>query len=158
MYSHAEKILRLAEQAKKKIVTAESCTGGLLAAVLTEVPGASHVLERGYVAYSNAAKIELLTVPTMFIEDYGAVSKETAIAMAEGALLTSRAQISIAITGIAGPEGGSEAKPVGTVFIARSNNSGATEVKEFHFTGTRTEIRTECVKAALVMLEEEVRG
>jgi len=101
-----------------KLVSAESCTGGLICACLTEIPGSSDVLERGFVTYSNAAKSEVLDVPEAMIETHGAVSEEVAGAMAQGALAHSRADIAVAVTGIAGPGGGSEEKPVGLVFIA----------------------------------------
>ena len=98
--------------------TAESCTGGLIAGLLTEIPGSSNVLERGFVVYSNAAKQELLGVPAETLASHGAVSEETAVAMAEGALRASRAEVAVSVTGIAGPDGGSAAKPVGLVHFA----------------------------------------
>ena len=98
--------------------TAESCTGGLIAGLLTEIPGSSAVLERGFVVYSNAAKQELLGVPAETLVNYGAVSGETAVAMAEGALRASRAEVAVSVTGIAGPDGGTAAKPVGLVHFA----------------------------------------
>ena len=101
-----------------KLVCAESCTGGLICACLTEIPGSSDIVERGFVTYSNAAKCEVLDVPEAMIETHGAVSEEVAGAMAQGALDHSRADIAVAVTGIAGPGGGSEEKPVGLVFIA----------------------------------------
>lgn len=101
-----------------KLVCAESCTGGLICACLTEIPGSSDIVERGFVTYSNAAKYEVLDVPEAMIETHGAVSEEVAGAMAQGALDHSRADIAVAVTGIAGPGGGSEEKPVGLVFIA----------------------------------------
>src|ERR1700729_4371696 len=93
--------------------TAESCTGGLLAGLLTEIPGSSNMLERGFVVYSNAAKHELLGVPAETLVNHGAVSEETAVAMAEGALRASRAEIAVSVTGIAGPDGGAATEPVG---------------------------------------------
>ncbi len=101
-----------------RLVSAESCTGGLICACLTEFPGSSDVVERGFVTYSNAAKCEVLNVPEAMIETHGAVSEQVAGAMAQGALAHSRADIAVAVTGIAGPGGGSEEKPVGLVFIA----------------------------------------
>lgn len=139
------------EKDGKRIATAESCTGGLISALITEIPGASKVFERGFVTYSNESKIDLLTVPTFFIEEYGAVSMETATAMAEGALLISRADISIAVTGCAGPDGGTKEKPVGTVFIACASKSKETICKDFLFSGTRQEIRLSSVVEALNM-------
>ena len=98
--------------------TAESCTGGLIAGLLTEIPGSSNMLERGFVVYSNAAKQELLGVPAETLANHGAVSGETAVAMAEGALRASRAEVAVSVTGIAGPDGGTAAKPVGLVHFA----------------------------------------
>lgn len=100
------------------LTTAESCTGGLISACLTDIPGSSDVFERGFVTYSNAAKTELLGVSAAMIETHGAVSEEVAGVMASGALTHSKADISVAVTGIAGPDGGSDDKPVGLVFIA----------------------------------------
>jgi len=120
-----------------KVVSAESCTGGLFSTAMTEIPGSSEVFERGYVTYSNESKIELLTVPTFFINDFGAVSRETAIAMAEGALLMSRADISVAITGTAGPDGGTDEKPVGTVFIASAYKDHESIYERHIFSGGR---------------------
>src|SRR5439155_21998794 len=104
-------------QAHARIATAESCTGGLLAGAITAIPGSSDWFERGFVTYSNDAKIEQVRVPAATIARFGAVSEETARAMAEGALAASRAQWAVAVTGIAGPAGGSEQKPVGTVWF-----------------------------------------
>lgn len=106
------------------LVTAESCTGGLIAGVLTEIPGSSDVVERGFVTYSNAAKSELIGVPEATIAAFGAVSRETASAMAAGALAASRAGVSIAVTGVAGPGGGSPDKPVGLVHLAAATRLG----------------------------------
>ena len=107
------------------LATAESCTGGLISACLTEVPGSSDVFERGFVTYSNAAKAEMLGVPEELIEAHGAVSQEVAAAMAQGALAHSPADLVVAVTGIAGPGGGSEDKPVGLVFIAAARRNGS---------------------------------
>ena len=114
----AEELLQLCRQRQLMITTAESCTGGLLAALLTEIPGSSKVFERGFVTYSNDAKAELLGVSKALIELRGAVSEEIALAMAEGALKCSRASIAVSITGVAGPGGGTDAKPVGLLFLA----------------------------------------
>lgn len=140
-------------RAKKKfLATAESCTGGLISAIITDIPGASEVFERGFVTYSNASKIDLLTVPTFYMEEYGAVSMETVIAMAEGALLMSRADISVAVTGCAGPDGGTADKPVGTVFIACAVKNATTNYQKFNFTGNRQEVRNSTVMEAFNML------
>jgi nicotinamide-nucleotide amidase len=116
-----------------KLVTAESCTGGLIAACVAEIPGASAVLERGFVTYSNSAKIEMLGVPAPMIAAKGAVSAETARAMAEGALKHSRADLAVAVTGVAGPDGGSEEKPVGLVHFAAARKNGVVLSEEHRF-------------------------
>lgn len=133
-----------------KIVTAESCTGGLIAALLTEIPGSSDVFERGFVTYSNDAKAETLGVPRAVIEQFGAVSREVAVAMAEGALARSKANIAVAVTGIAGPGGGSVEKPVGLVIIAAARKQSAPMV-ELHAFGAigRQDIRLASAHAAL---------
>lgn len=115
------------------IATAESCTGGMVAMALTDIAGASDVVDRGFVTYSNAAKIELLGVPERLIMEKGAVAAEVATAMAEGALKASDAGIAVAITGIAGPIGSTERKPVGLVYIAAIMKEGSTDVREFNF-------------------------
>ncbi len=106
------------------LATAESCTGGLIAAILTEVPGSSVVLERGFVTYSNEAKTEMLGVPAELIEKHGAVSEPVARAMATGAIANSRADLAVSVTGIAGPDGGSAEKPVGLVHLAAALRKG----------------------------------
>jgi nicotinamide-nucleotide amidase len=145
----------LFERAKARayrLVTAESCTGGLIAAALTAVPGASLVLERGFVTYSNEAKVEMLGVPADLIERRGAVSQEVALAMVEGALKHSRADIALAVTGIAGPDGGSADKPVGLVHIAvaRRNGPRLHEERRFGDIG-RHRIQAESAVAALTL-------
>jgi nicotinamide-nucleotide amidase len=114
----ADALLKAYERSGLKIATAESCTGGLVAALLTEISGSSAVVERGFVTYSNEAKTELIGVPSELIAAHGAVSEPVARAMAEGALAHSHADVAVSITGIAGPGGGSEAKPVGLVHFA----------------------------------------
>lgn len=142
------------EERRLKIATAESCTGGLLAALLTEEAGASKVLERGFVTYSNRSKEELLGVPGDLIADHGAVSEPVARAMAEGALRESNANIAIAITGVAGPGGGTPLKPVGLVHIAaaRENRSILHEACRFGDIG-RSDVRMKSVEKALQMLQ-----
>lgn len=149
----AESFLSKARAAKLRLATAESCTGGLIAGVLTEIPGSSDVLDHGFVTYSDKAKTDLLGVPSHLIETKGAVSEEVARAMAEGAL--KHADISIAVTGIAGPGGGSPEKPVGLVPIAAARKGRATihEVHRFGDIG-RHEIRMRSVEAALKLLEK----
>ncbi|HWT62468.1 CinA family protein [Brucella pituitosa] len=135
------------------IATAESCTGGLIAGALTDIAGSSDVVDRGFVTYSNEAKNEMIGVPLALINSNGAVSKEVAIAMAEGALAHSRAGISIAVTGIAGPGGGSAEKPVGLVHIASARQGFATLHKECRFgEKSREDIRHETVLSALALV------
>jgi nicotinamide-nucleotide amidase len=148
----ATKFIHHAKQSSLKLATAESCTGGLLSALITDIPGSSSVFECGFITYANRAKIEHLTVPSYFIEEYGAVSSETALAMAEGALLISRADIALSITGIAGPDGGTKQKPVGTVFIALASSGKETFEKHFTFSGSRQDIRMASVNAAIDLL------
>jgi len=136
-------------QNKMTLATAESCTGGLIAAILTEVPGSSDAFERGFVTYSNAAKTELLGVPPELLAEYGAVSEETARAMAMGAINHSPASIAVAVTGVAGPGGGSEAKPVGLVHLAAANRSGKAIHRELRLGDIgRSQIRRASVAAA----------
>jgi len=139
------------------VAVAESCTGGLLAARLTSVPGASAFLERGYVTYSNASKVELLGVATSVLASAGAVSAEAAEAMAAGARRAARADIGVAITGIAGPDGGTPEKPVGLVFIATEGPAGD-RVRRIHFPGTRERVRFQASQAALEMLRRGLLG
>ena len=138
-----------------KIAAAESCTGGLIAAVLTDMPGSSDVFERGYVTYSNAAKIEMLGVPGPVIDRHGSVSAAVAVAMAEGALKHSLADISVAVTGIAGPGGGTAQKRVGLVYIAVQRRSDSATVQRFNFPATsRASVRIASVREALRLLSE----
>jgi nicotinamide-nucleotide amidase len=136
------------------LVTAESCTGGGLACALTEIAGASLWFERGFITYSNQAKIELLGLDKNRLETYGAVSPQTAEAMAEGALKHSHAHISVSITGIAGPEGGSPQKPVGTIFLGFASPFFTTQNLHCTFNGTRQSIREQTVISALQKLNQ----
>jgi len=131
------------------LVSAESCTGGWVAKLLTDVPGSSGWFERGFVTYSNAAKTQLLGVPAELIESHGAVSESTVRAMAVGALAHSQGQLSVAVSGIAGPGGGSEDKPVGTVWLAWAGVGGETRAQRFQFSGDRDAVRRQAVAAAL---------
>lgn len=135
------------------VATAESCTGGLIAASLAAVPGASTALERGFVTYSNEAKTEMLGVPAALIKACGAVSREVAIAMAEGALAHSRATMAVAVTGVAGPDGGTETKPVGLVHIAAARLGALTlhEEKRYGDLG-RHEVQARTALDALALL------
>jgi nicotinamide-nucleotide amidase len=135
------------------VVTAESCTGGLVAATLTAVPGASDVFERGFVTYSDAAKSEMLGVPVWLIERHGAVSEDVARAMAGGALTHSQASLAVAVTGIAGPDGGTVEKPVGLVHFAAGMRDEAVTHKKVLFGDLgRSEIRRLAVERALKLL------
>jgi nicotinamide-nucleotide amidase len=136
-------------------VTAESCTGGLIAALLTEIPGSSTMLERGFVVYSNAAKQEAIGVPTETLASHGAVSRATAIAMAEGALTSSRADVAVSVTGVAGPDGGSADKPVGLVHFACARLGKTTVSREERFGAIgREAVRLASVRVGLTLLEE----
>jgi len=117
-------ILETCQSKRLRLVVAESCTGGLLGGLLTAVPGSSSVFDRGFITYSNQAKVQILGVKKEVLQNYGAVSKETAFSMCAGALNRSTGHIAIAITGIAGPDGGTEDKPVGTVFVACMSRYG----------------------------------
>ncbi|VVE63381.1 damage-inducible protein CinA [Pandoraea anapnoica] len=130
------------------LATAESCTGGLVAAAITDISGSSIWFERGFVTYSNQAKSEMIGVPPELIDKHGAVSEPVARAMAEGALLNSRAQISLSITGVAGPGGGTADKPVGMVCFGWSNRV-TTIVETKHFKGDRTQVRSQAAQYAL---------
>ncbi|WP_114391632.1 CinA family protein [Oleisolibacter albus] len=140
------------------LVTAESCTGGLIAGTLTAVAGSSAVVDRGFVTYTNAAKSEMLGVPAALIEAHGAVSEPVAQAMAEGALAHSRADVALAVTGIAGPGGGTATKPVGLVFIARARRGGEVLVERHVFAGDRDAVRLATVARALDLALEAVGG
>ena len=131
------------------LVTAESCTGGWVSQMITAVAGSSAWFERGLVTYSDISKQELLGVKPSTLAIHGAVSRQTAIEMAQGALGNSHAQVSLAITGIAGPSGGSTDKPVGTVFFAWASSTFETQAIPKHFSGTRTAIREQCVAFSL---------
>jgi nicotinamide-nucleotide amidase len=132
-----------------KLATAESCTGGGVAYQLTEQPGSSAWFERGFVTYSNLAKVEMLGVKQSLLETFGAVSEPVVRAMAEGALTHSQAQISIAITGIAGPDGGSQDKPVGTVWFGWASIDAQTQTAVQLFSGDRSEVRSQSIRFAL---------
>lgn len=132
-----------------KIATAESCTGGGIAQAITEVPGSSAWFDRGFITYSNQAKIQMLQVKQESLDDFGAVSKQVAIEMVEGAIIYSEADIVVSVTGIAGPTGGTEKKPVGTVYIAKKEKGMPASYKKYIFLGGRRQIRLQTVKMAL---------
>jgi nicotinamide-nucleotide amidase len=139
---------------KKKwsVVTAESCTGGMVAQSITAISGSSVWFERGFVTYSNLAKRESLGVKSLTLKKHGAVSDQTAKEMAEGALANSHAQVSVAITGIAGPSGGTKNKPVGTVYFAVAGKNRATQIFLQHFSGDRDKVRKQATQFALQQL------
>jgi nicotinamide-nucleotide amidase len=152
--SSVELVERLASQLQAKgwlLASAESCTGGLIAAACTDLAGSSLWFERGFVTYSNQAKTDMLGVDTALIAAQGAVSEAVARAMAQGALLHSRAQVALAVTGIAGPSGGSPAKPVGTVCFSYAL-PGQLVSEQLHFTGDRHSVRAASVEHALQRL------
>ncbi len=148
----AKKVIDVCREAELKIATVESCTGGLLAGALTGIAGSSDVLERGFVTYSNDAKSELVGVPVALINAHGAVSEEVARAMAEGGVAQSRADLAIAITGIAGPGGGTADKPVGLVHIAGARDGRETQHLARMFSGDRDDVRLASVLAGLGLL------
>lgn len=150
----ATRVLDLCRIRGLRVVTAESCTGGLVAAALTEIAGSSDVVECGFVTYSNDAKAALLGVPLVTLERHGAVSAETAAAMAAGALRNSQADLAVAITGIAGPGGGSKEKPVGLVYFAAASRDGRSVQRRKLFQAIgRRRVRQRSVAEALQLLE-----
>jgi nicotinamide-nucleotide amidase len=155
LIARAAALLDLCRVKKLTIATAESCTGGLVTATLTEIPGSSDVVERGFVVYSNAAKRTMLGVSPAILERYGAVSGETADAMAKGALAHSPADLAISVTGIAGPGGGTAAKPVGLVHFAAASRGGRLLHHEARFGDIgRAQVREASVVQAFEMLRE----
>lgn len=145
-------LLAACRQRDLKLATAESCTGGLVAAALTAVAGSSSVFDRGFVTYSNEAKTEILGVPKSLIEEHGAVSEPVARAMAEGAIAHSRSDLAVSITGVAGPDGGTAEKPVGLVHFATARRGGQTLAEKRIFAGDRDAIRLAAVAAALRLI------
>ncbi|MBM3531169.1 MAG: CinA family protein [Alphaproteobacteria bacterium] len=151
----ATALLDLCKSRGLMVATAESCTGGLVAAALTDIAGSSSVVDRGFVTYSNAAKQAMVGVPKATIEKHGAVSRETAEAMAKGAVSKATADIAVSITGIAGPGGGSEAKPVGLVHFAAASHGGRVLHRERRYGDLgRAEVRRRAVLDALGLLSE----
>jgi nicotinamide-nucleotide amidase len=150
----SESILNAARAQSLRIATAESCTGGLIAGLLTEIPGSSDVVDRGYVTYSNRAKEELLEVPKHLLDEFGAVSAPVARAMAAGALKNSGASLAIAVTGVAGPGGGSAEKPVGLVHFAAARIGHRTLHVEHRYGDIgRSAVRLKSVEAGLLLLQ-----
>lgn len=148
-------LTKLLIKKKYTMTTAESCTGGMIAARMVNAPGVSAVLKSGFITYANEAKEELLGVPHDTLEKFGAVSRETAEEMAEGAVKAAHTDAAVAVTGIAGPDGGTKEKPVGLVYIG-VNVRGNVEVREYHFSGSRQKIRESVTAAALTFLREKL--
>jgi nicotinamide-nucleotide amidase len=155
LFEAASEVLGLCGRHKFKLATAESCTGGLIAAALTSSPGSSNVLDRGYVTYSNAAKIADLGVPAELIEEKGAVSEEVARAMAKGAIKAANVDVALSVTGVAGPGGGTPQKPVGLVHIAVAHRDGKVLHRECRYGPIgRGEVRRLSALAALALMKE----
>ncbi len=157
LVAKAREVISANRAAGRRIAVAESCTGGLVSAALTEIAGSSDVMEAGFVTYSNAAKVRQLGVSQEVIETFGAVSVATAWAMAQGALAASDADVAVAITGIAGPDGGTETKPVGTVVFARAERGGDPGAivadQKLFAESTRAGVRLQAALCALELLE-----
>lgn len=152
--SRAERLLVAMRARSLKLATAESCTGGLIAGLVTAIPGVSDVFERGFVTYSNAAKVGVLNVDFEVLLRHGAVSAKVANAMADGARRASAADVALSVTGIAGPDGGTAAKPVGLVYIGLAMPGTPTQAKEFRFGDVgRAGVRLQTIREALAMLE-----
>jgi nicotinamide-nucleotide amidase len=152
LLSRAAALLEAYRARQKMLATAESCTGGLVSACLTEIAGSSDVVERGYVTYSNEAKTEMLGVPGDLIGNHGAVSEEVARAMAEGALARSRANVAVSVTGIAGPGGATSGKPVGLVHFGLSRDGRPGSARREVFDGDRRAVRRAAVMTAFELL------
>lgn len=153
-----EAVGRLLRVKRWRLAVAESCTGGLIAHTVTNVPGSSDYFDRGFVVYSNEAKTALLGVPAELLEQAGAVSADAARSMAEGALLASGAEVAVASTGIAGPGGGTQEKPVGLVYIALARRGAETLSEEHRFSGDRLNIKEATCRAALELLRRALAG
>jgi PncC family amidohydrolase len=152
-----ERIQDICIQRGWKLAVAESCTGGLIGARLTSVPGSSTYFLGGIIAYSNDLKLNLLNVPAELLEAQGAVSGTVAEAMAEGVIAATGADCGVSVTGVAGPDGGTDEKPVGTVWVGVTLPSGTTS-KQYHFEGDREEVREQTVKAALELFLEAAKA
>lgn len=148
-------VVRLLTASAQKLSTAESCTGGRIASRITDVPGASAVFTHGFITYANEAKHDMLGVETHLLEKYGAVSEPVALAMAKGALRHSRADIAISVTGIAGPAGGTQAKPVGTVWLGLATEDGSTATHAFYPQGRET-FKQRVSQKALALVREKL--
>lgn len=156
MLEQAGEVVAICKRRGLTVATAESCTGGLISAILTEIPGASDVFTHGFITYANPAKIAMIDVSEATLASFGAVSEPVARTMAEGALRTAGASLAVGVTGIAGPGGGTPEKPVGLVHVACAAIHAPTIHKEYHFEGTRTCIRLKSVEAALALLLKQL--
>jgi len=154
----SETVLSACREARLKLATAESCTGGLVAAALTDIAGSSDVVERGFVTYSNEAKSELLGIPAAMIAAHGAVSAQVATAMVQGALSRAPVDLAVSVTGIAGPGGATPGKPVGLVYFGIARKGGTARVERHTFHGDRAAVRWAATERALELLLEAVRG
>jgi len=155
--SLAQSVIEACRARRWRVATAESCTGGLVAAALTAIPGSSDVLERGFVTYSNDAKSEVLGVPSELIAAHGAVSAETAAAMALGAVARAPVDLAISIIGIAGPGGATVTKPVGLVLFGLARRGGTCRTERRVFSGDRSSVRQAALEVALELLDSEAR-
>lgn len=151
----AARILDHCRKKGLKLATAESCTGGLLSGLFTEIPGSSDVFECGFLTYSNISKTEMLGVDPLLIKNHGSVSAEVASAMAQGAYTKAKVDVSIAITGIAGPTGATKDKPIGLVYIAIAAHDSII-VENHHFKGNRTQVRLQAVERSLFLLDDRL--
>jgi nicotinamide-nucleotide amidase len=159
MEAQAAEIIAFFKERQLMLSTAESCTGGLIAGVLTEIAGSSAVVDRGFVTYTNQAKVDLLGVLPATLDQFGAVSRETALQMVRGALYRSNADVAVAVTGIAGPTGGSVEKPVGLVHLAAASRSGRMIHREMRYGAIgRSAVRLATVVTALEMLMEAAQA
>jgi nicotinamide-nucleotide amidase len=156
LLDRAARLLDRLRAQRMMLATAESCTGGLVAGGLTAIAGSSDVVERGFVTYSNAAKAELLGVPPPLIAKHGAVSAQVARAMAEGALSRAPVDVTIAVTGIAGPSGATPGKPVGLVYLAAARKARETLVERHQFAGDRTAVRLASIEAAFDLIDRQL--
>jgi nicotinamide-nucleotide amidase len=157
LLADAEALLALCRAHGATLATAESCTGGLIASTLTAVAGSSDVVDRGFVTYSNAAKIEMLGVPPALIASAGAVSEEVGLAMTEGVIARSAASVAVAVTGVAGPGGGSPEKPVGLVWFGLARRGSPARAERRIFPGDRTAVRVATVAHAFKLIRERIQ-
>ncbi len=158
MQEAAKRVLELCRERSYMLATAESCTGGLVAVTITDIPGSSDVFDRGIITYSNEAKHKLLGVPKALLKEFGAVSAPVAKAMAQGVIAATDTQVGLSVTGIAGPDGGTDEKPIGLVFVGSAIAGGEHHVRECRFGDLgRSEVRRRSVIAVFALVEELLR-